>query len=70
MYQGPDKLYFQLPPDIKAKLKKTYIGTKVIAWKADLAKILELLQRKYLDGTHLLVTVKEIHAGYLTSIVS
>ena len=35
--------------------------------QADIYKILKIIQRKVLKGTHLLVTVKEIQAGYLIS---
>ena len=34
---------------------------------ADIDKILKVIQRKVLKGTHLLVEVKEIQAGYLSS---
>ena len=33
----------------------------------DIDKILELIQRKVLKGTHLLIEIKEIQAGYLCS---
>ena len=35
--------------------------------QADIDKILKVIQRKVLRGTHVLVTIKEIQAGYLTS---
>ena len=35
--------------------------------QADIDKILKMIQRKVLKGTHLPVTVKEIQAGYLIS---
>ena len=35
--------------------------------QADIDKILKIIQRKVLKGTHLRVTVKEIQAGYLIS---
>ena len=43
-----------------------------LAWKflskqADIDKILNVIQRKVLKGTHLPVTIKEIQAGYLLS---
>ena len=34
--------------------------------QADIDKILKVIQRKVLRGTHLLVAIKEIQAGYLT----
>ena len=35
--------------------------------QADMDKILKLIQWKVLKGTHLLITIKDIHAGYLVS---
>ena len=35
----------------------------------DIDKILHVIQRKVLKGTHLPVEIKEIHAGYLHSII-
>ena len=40
---------------------------KFLPKQPDIDKILEITQRKVLKGTHLLITVKKIQAGYLTS---
>ena len=40
---------------------------KFLAKQTDIDKILEIIQRKVLKGTHLPVEVKEIQAGYLHS---
>ena len=40
---------------------------KFLPKQADIDKILKIIQRKVLKGTHLPVTVKEIQAGYLVS---
>ena len=40
---------------------------KFLPKQADIDKILKVIQRKVLKGTHLLVEIKEIQAGYLTS---
>ena len=40
---------------------------KILTKQADIDKILKIIQRKVLKGTHLPVTVKEIQAGYLIS---
>ena len=40
---------------------------KFLPKQADMDKILKVIQRKVLKGTHLPVTVKEIQAGYLVS---
>ena len=40
---------------------------KVLMKQADIDKILKIIQRKVLKGTHLPMTVKEIPIGYLIS---
>ena len=40
---------------------------KYLPQQADIDKILEIIKRKVLKGTHLPLTIKEIQAGYLTS---
>ena len=40
---------------------------KFLPEQADIDKILKVVQRKVLKGTHLLVEIKEIQAGYLNS---
>ena len=40
---------------------------KYLPKQTDIDKILEIIQRKVLKGTHLLVEIKEIQAGYLHS---
>ena len=40
---------------------------KFLPRQADIDKILKVTQRKVLKGTHLLVEIKEIQAGYLNS---
>ena len=41
---------------------------KFLPKQADIDKILKVIQRKVLKGTHLLVKIKEIQAGYLNSL--
>ena len=41
---------------------------KYIPRQADIDKILYIIKRKILKGTHLPLTIKEIQAGYLTSL--
>ena len=43
------------------------MNANVLPNQADIDKILKIIQRKFLKGTHLPVTVKEIWAGYLIS---
>ena len=40
---------------------------KFLPKQADIDKILKIIQRKIIKGTHLPVTIKEIQAGYLVS---
>ena len=40
---------------------------KFLCKQTDIDKILHIIQRKVLKGTHLLVEIKEIQAGYLHS---
>ena len=40
---------------------------KFLPKQADINKILKIIQRKVLNGTHLPVTVKQIQVGYLVS---
>ena len=40
---------------------------KFLPKQADIDKILKVIQRKVLKRTHLLVEIKEIQTGYLTS---
>ena len=40
---------------------------KYLPQQADIDKILDIIKRKVLKGTHLPFTIKEIQAGYLTS---
>ena len=40
---------------------------KFLPKQTDIDKVLDIIQRKVLKGTHLPLTIKEIQAGYLTS---
>ena len=41
---------------------------KYLPRQMDIDKILNVIKRKVLKGTHLHLTIKEIQAGYLTSL--
>ena len=64
-YQKPDKSYLQKPPELQWKVDT--LVQKVLPRQADVDKILKIIQRKALNGTEILVIVKEIQAGYLIS---
>ena len=66
-YQRPNKLYFQEPPELDSLINTGRLIQKILLKQADLDKILKIIQRKVLKGTHLPVTVKEIQTGYLVS---
>ena len=44
-----------------------YISANVLPAQSDIDKILKIIQRKVLKGTHLPVSVRVIQAGYLIS---
>ena len=48
-------------------LAPTKTVQKFLPKQTDIEKILYIIQRKVLKGTHLPITFKEIQAGYLTS---
>ena len=66
-FQRPDKSFFQEPKELVNLIKKGNLIHKYLPKQTDIDKILELIQRKVLKGTHLLVKIKEIQVGYLHS---
>ena len=67
MFQRPDKSFFQNPKELEDIIDKGNLIHKFLPKQTDIDKILEIIQRKVLKGTHLPVEVKEIQAGYLHS---
>ena len=63
--QRPDKSFFQNP--IEDLIDKGNLIHRFLPKHTDIDKILQIIQRKVLKGTHLPVEVKEIQAGYLHS---
>ena len=61
-YQRPDKAYFQAPQELDSLINTGKLVQKFLPRQADIDKILKIIQRKVLKGTHLPVTVKEIQA--------
>ena len=68
IYQRPNKNYFQEPKDLESLVDTSKIVQKFLPKQTDINKILKIIQCKVLKGLHLSVTVKEIQAGYLTSV--
>ena len=66
-YQRSGKSYINEPPELRDLLDTTKIVQKFLPKQTDIDNILEVIQRKVLKVTHLLIPIKEIQAGYLTS---
>ena len=66
-YERPDKSYIQEPTEVKDLIDNTKLIQKFLPKQEDIDKILDIIRRKVLKGTHLPLTVKEIQAGYLSS---
>ena len=68
LYQRPDNTYFQEPKDLESLLNTSNLVQKYLPKQADIDKILNIIQHKVLKGSHLLVMVNKIQAGYLNSL--
>ena len=66
-FQRLDKSFFQHPKDLGDLINKENLIHKYLPKQTDIDKILEVIQRKVLKGTHLPVEVKEIQVGHLHS---
>ena len=66
-FHRPDKSFFQNPKELGDLIDKGNFIHKYLPKQMDIDKILEVIQRKVLKGTHLPMEVKEIQAGYLRS---
>ena len=62
------KLYFKIPQELADLVNTTKLVQKYLPRQMDIDKILDVIKRKVLTGTHLPLTIKEIQAGYLTSL--
>ena len=67
IYERPDNSYMQELQDLKDLIDTTKLIQKYLPKQTDIDKILDIIKRKVLKGTHLPLTIKEIQAGYLTS---
>ena len=67
MFQRPDKSFFQEPKELGNFINKGNFVHKYLPKQMDIDKILKIIQRKVLKGTHLPIKIKEIQAGYLCS---
>ena len=66
VYERPDKSYFQEPIELKDSIDTSNI-IRFLLKQTDIYKILEIIRKKVLKGTHLPLMIKEIQAGYLNS---
>ena len=60
-------MFFQNPKWLEDIIDTGNLIHKFLLRQADIDKILHVIQRKVLKGTHLPVEIKEIQAGYLHS---
>ena len=67
MIQRPDKSFFQNPKGLEDLIDMENLIDKFLPREMDIDKILYIIQRKVLKGTHLPVEIKQIQAGYLHS---
>ena len=66
-FQRLDKSFFQDPKELNDLVNTGNLIQKFLPKQADIDRILKVIQRKVLKGTHLLVKIKEIQARYLNS---
>ena len=66
-FQRLDKSFFQNPKELGDLINKENLVHRFLPKQTDINKILEVIQRKVLKGTHLPVEIKEIQVGYLHS---
>ena len=67
IYVVPDQSYLEQPQELTKLVNTSKVVQKYLLQQADIDKILDILKRKVLKGTHLPLTIKKIQAGYLTS---
>ena len=67
IYERPDMSYAQEPQELKDLIDTTKLIQKYLPKQMDIDRILNIIKKKVLKGTHLPLTIKEIQAGYLSS---
>ena len=67
MHKSPDKSYLEQPQELSDLVDSTKTIHKYLQNQVDIDKILNIIKRKVLKGTHLPLTIKEIQAGYFSS---
>ena len=59
-YVAPDKSYLEQPQELIKLVNTSKLVQRHLPQQADIDKILSIIKRKVLKGTHLPVTIKEI----------
>ena len=67
-YINPHQTYFERPQELTDLVSTTKLVQKYLPRQADIEKILDVIKKKVMKGTHLPLTIKEIQAGYLISL--
>ena len=67
-YINLDQSYFERPQELVDLVNTTKLVQKYLPRQMDIDKIMDIIKRKLLKGTHLPLTIKEIQAGYLTNL--
>ena len=65
IFQRPEKSQLVEPPELADLINTDKIVQRYLLRQTDIYKILKVIQRKVLKGTHPPITIKEIQAGYL-----
>ena len=65
--QRPDRTFFQKPRRLDDIIDTGNLIHKFLPKQMDIDRILQIIQRKVLKGTHLPLEIKEIQTGYLHS---
>ena len=68
MYISLDQSYIERPQELLDLVDPSNLVQKYLPKQTDIDKILDVIKRKVLKGTHLSLTMKEIQAGYLNSL--
>ena len=66
-YVAPDQSYLEQPQELIKVVNTSKFVQRHLPQQADIDKILNVIKRKVLKGTHLPLKIKEIQAGYLNS---
>ena len=66
-YKSPDKSYLKQPQELTDLVDSTKLIHKHLPKQVDIDKILNIIKRNMLKGTHLPLTIMEIQVGYLDS---